>query len=141
MFIFGESKRVHIGTVSTPKLLGINWNPRLQWFHGKGESGLPHNCPKYRFIASLAIHNRRTTGDRMLGWNSNIDSACVLCQTHLETHNPMFFSCAYSQQVWINVAKRILPQDFSSEWNSIFNKISWVHQNRLRGLSSNIYLR
>lgn len=54
----------------------VTWHRGL-WFR--------HGTPKFRFCTWLAVHNRLTTGDRMLAWNSSIDGSCVLCNQHMET--------------------------------------------------------
>ncbi|XP_013624635.1 PREDICTED: uncharacterized protein LOC106330761 [Brassica oleracea var. oleracea] len=70
----------------------VNWHSNI-WF--------THSTPKYAFMVWLAMHNKLSTGDRMLLWNVGIDVICVLCQQQLETRDHLFFGCAYSQNFWL----------------------------------------
>ena len=63
----------------------VNWHESI-WFS--------YATPKYAFKAWLAMHNRLTTGDRMLVWNANIDASCTLCCQHIETRHHLFSSVA-----------------------------------------------
>lgn len=88
----------------------VNWHSSI-WFS--------YGTPKYVFMAWLAMHNRLTTGDRMLLWNVSIDASCVLCQQHLETRDHLFFSCNYSKEVWSGLAQGLLLSRFSDQWQGI----------------------
>ena len=90
----------------------VSWHSSI-WF--------PHTTPKYAFMAWLAVHNRLTTGDRMLLWNVGIEASCILCKQHLETSDHLFFSCSYSQEVWSGLVQRLLSSLFSDQWR----KESW----------------
>ena len=90
--------------------LHVSWHSSI-WF--------PYATPKYVFMAWLAMHNRLTTGNRMLLWNAGIDASCVLCQQHLETRDHLFFSCSYSEEVWSGLAHGLLPSLFSDQWQWI----------------------
>ncbi|XP_024014022.1 uncharacterized protein LOC112088099 [Eutrema salsugineum] len=56
------------------------------------------------------MHNRIATGDRILQWNANADATCPLCQ-HL------FFACEYSRLVWEPLAKDILKEKYTTDWD------------------------
>lgn len=88
----------------------VSWHASI-WF--------PYATPKYAFMAWLAMHNRLTTGDRMLLWNVGIDASCVLCQQHLETRDHLFFSCRYSREVWSGLAQGLLLSRFTDQWQGI----------------------
>lgn len=61
------------------------------------------NCiyiPKHGFILWLVLHQRFLTCDRLQSWSSvPIDRDCVLCKNAEESHQHLFFRCAYSRQV------------------------------------------
>lgn len=59
----------------------VTWHSSI-WF--------AHATLKYAFMASLAVLNRLTTGDRMLSWNRGIDATCILCTQQLETRDHLF---------------------------------------------------
>lgn len=88
----------------------VNWHSNI-WF--------THSTPKYAFMVWLAMHNKLSTGDRMLLWNVGIDVICVLCQQQLETRDHLFFGCAYSQNFWLWLVRCLLPSRFSDQWQDI----------------------
>jgi len=51
----------------------------LVWF--------PHAIPKQAFILWLTMHNRLSTGDRLLAWGK-----CVFCRNSIESRDHIFFS-------------------------------------------------
>lgn len=53
--------------------------------------------PKFAFLAWVAIHNRLSTGERMLRWGGNANTACSFCDEILETR--------YSAEVWGKLAR------------------------------------
>lgn len=63
--------------------------------------------PKATFIACLAIQNRITIKEKLIQWNVQVDSRCVLCQTHNEYVDHLFFACSYSAQIRRIVFQRI----------------------------------
>lgn len=67
-----------------------------------------HATPKYSFHIWTARLDRLSTCDRMLKWNPAIDPVCVLCKEEVETKNHMFFSCAYTSQVWQKLMRGLL---------------------------------
>lgn len=62
---------------------------------------------------------RLSTGDRMLSWNANVDSSCVLCSHPLETLTHLFFHCPYSLQIWEVLMKGVLLDQFTGDWGSL----------------------
>ncbi|XP_018480196.2 uncharacterized protein LOC108851288 [Raphanus sativus] len=95
--------------------LQVNWYSTV-WF--------PSSTPKYSFMVWIAMHNRLSTGEKMLLWNSGINPGCVLCQHQLETREHLFFECSYSQEIWQNLTHKILPSRFSSRWQDIRELLS-----------------
>ncbi|XP_024010635.1 uncharacterized protein LOC112086102 [Eutrema salsugineum] len=49
-------------------------SPKASWAKG---IWFRHHCPKYRFIAWLALHIRLTTRDHMQVWSPNIPMTCI----------------------------------------------------------------
>lgn len=88
----------------------VNWHTSV-WFS--------FSTPKYSFMVWLAIHNRLSTGDRMLLWGNIINPGCILCQHQLETREDLFFDCRYSNEIWFNLTRKIIPSRASSRWQDI----------------------
>ncbi|XP_020872075.1 uncharacterized protein LOC110226010 [Arabidopsis lyrata subsp. lyrata] len=90
--------------------------PKCEWAKGVW---FPQATTKYAFITWLAMHNRLATGDRMMKWNQQPNTACVLCQAPMETRNHLFFHCRYSKQVWGKLMKGILQNKYTTDWNQL----------------------
>lgn len=82
--------------------------------------------PRYSFITWLALQGRLPTKDRLRGWGLNVNADCVLCSAGNETHDHLFFNCAYSSAVWEAFASRIWP----SPPSGIIPISSWILQVR-----------
>ncbi|XP_024015844.1 uncharacterized protein LOC112089102 [Eutrema salsugineum] len=82
----------------TTRDLVRNSSPKVPWTKG---IWFTHHCPKFGFIAWLALLDRLSTGDRTHHWNANLSTVCVLCNHQLETCCHLFFSCPYSKQYTI----------------------------------------
>lgn len=80
----------------------VNWHTSV-WFS--------FSTPKYSFMVWLAIHNRLSTGDRMLLWGNIINPGCILCQHQLETREDLFFDCRYSNEIWFNLTRKSYPRE------------------------------
>ncbi|XP_013631555.1 uncharacterized protein LOC106428217 [Brassica napus] len=90
----------------------VNWHTGI-WFQ--------QATPKYAFCTWLALHNRLTTGDRMITWSSSIDPACIFCQHGIETRNHLFFECVFTAAVWTKLTRGLLGTHFSTNWDSILS--------------------
>lgn len=90
--------------------------PRCEWAKGVWCS---QATPKYSFLAWIVMHNRLSTGNRMLKWNKNITPSCTLCQHPLETRNHLFFTCSYSAQIWDSLTRGIMKTQYTTDWNRI----------------------
>ena len=88
--------------------------------------------PKFRFCSWLGLHNRLTTGDRMISWNLGIDGVCVLCQHHLETRDHLFFRCTYSSSLWSKLMRELMGNHYTDEWSSIIFFMSQSQLSRTR---------
>lgn len=55
--------------------------------------------PKHAFMLRLVFGNRLKMQDRMKYWDGNHNSVkgCLLCGQVIETHQHLFFECAYSK--------------------------------------------
>ncbi|KAK1424620.1 hypothetical protein QVD17_19953 [Tagetes erecta] len=68
----------------------INWY-NVVWF--------THCIPRHAFHAWLVCQNKLNTQDRMKKWNMNM-SCCPLCMRNIDSHEHLFFECAFANQVW-----------------------------------------
>ncbi|XP_062081240.1 uncharacterized protein LOC133786042 [Humulus lupulus] len=64
------------------------WNFTLIWDR--------MSSPKHKFIAWLALKKRLQTKDRLRRFGFNIDTCCVLCGQVTESHEHLFYGCAFS---------------------------------------------
>ncbi|KAG7590576.1 Reverse transcriptase zinc-binding domain [Arabidopsis suecica] len=62
------------------------------WFKGR--------IPKHAFIAWVNARHRLNTRDRLIGWGLAVPSLCLLCNTHDESRQHLFFDCCFSAEVW-----------------------------------------
>ncbi|KAF8093785.1 hypothetical protein N665_0378s0015 [Sinapis alba] len=90
----------------------VDWHTGV-WFQ--------HATPKYAFCTWLALHNKLTTGDRMVTWNSNIDPACIFCQHGIESRNHLFFECPYTNAIWTTLTRGLQGQHFTTDWDRIIH--------------------
>ncbi|KAG7589015.1 Reverse transcriptase zinc-binding domain [Arabidopsis suecica] len=104
----------------TWKLLRVE-QPICSWAKGVWFS---EATPKYAFITWLAMHDRLTTGVRMGKWNAQVDVSCKLCDEPVETRNHLFFRCSYSRQIWETLAKGLLQNRYTLEWDQLMLLIS-----------------
>ncbi|XP_013694239.1 uncharacterized protein LOC106398196 [Brassica napus] len=86
----------------------VNWHTGI-WFQ--------QATSKYAFCTWLALHNRLTTGDRMITWSSSIDPACIFCQHGIEIRNYLFFECVFTAAVWTKLTRGLLGTHFSTNWH------------------------
>lgn len=86
------------------------------WFH--------YATPKFAFLTWLAIQNRLATGDRMLSWSGNVNAVCSLCDENIETRDHLFFECRYSAEVWNNLTRGLMGEDYTNTWSNIVLMIS-----------------
>ncbi|KAG2327389.1 hypothetical protein Bca52824_010117 [Brassica carinata] len=75
----------------------VPWHKEF-WFSG--------GIPKHEFLTWLMTLNRCPTKDRMLQWGLQIDGSCLLCQSHSESRDHLFFSCSFSWDVWSSLLSR-----------------------------------
>ncbi|KAG7543595.1 Reverse transcriptase zinc-binding domain [Arabidopsis thaliana x Arabidopsis arenosa] len=83
-----------------------------------------YHTPKYSFLTWLVAKNRLSTGDRMIKWNIQANTKCMLCQEPMETRDHLFFKCPYALKVWTELAKGILKEKFSANWREVLKLTS-----------------
>jgi len=89
----------------------------------------------------LAVHNRLSTGDRMLQWNMGVAATCILCNNDLESRNHLFFSCPYAMEVWEPLAATIYNTSYSTDWQTIINTVSTNWHDRTAGFLARCLLQ
>ncbi|XP_020266294.1 uncharacterized protein LOC109841766 [Asparagus officinalis] len=76
--------------------------------------------PKHSFISWLAVLNKLLTKDRLMKRGlTNIGSCCLCSGAVLEDRNHLFFSCAYSSEVWNGIMCWLHFSWKSCEWDHI----------------------
>ena len=80
--------------------------------------------PKFSFILWIAMNGRLSTGERMRGWNVNVDTSCALCQEPMETMKHMFFECYYSAQIWETLVKGVMRDEYTWDWERLIRLLS-----------------
>ncbi|XP_022032480.1 uncharacterized protein LOC110933573 [Helianthus annuus] len=86
------------------------------------------NIPKHAFTCWLILKRKLWTQDRILQWNHKVTGSmnqmcCLLCYAGLESHEHLFFQCAYSKEVWNHVRSRVGMSSVQEQWEDI---ISWL---------------
>ena len=105
--------RLHDGTLSSFSVRNA-WNSfrvrdnEVEWFKLVWSS---YCIPRHAIHMWLVMRKRLLTQDRMRQWDvgSNIDLnllRCPLCKVQPDSHDHLFFECAYSSQVWIKVLNK-----------------------------------
>ncbi|XP_024011171.1 uncharacterized protein LOC112086470 [Eutrema salsugineum] len=96
--------------------------PKVDWYKGVW---FRHATPKYAFMTWLSVHDRLSTGDRMLQWTNvpPASHACVFCQLPVETRDHLFFSCGYSSQVWKALVYTLLGTRYTTVWADIMTLV------------------
>ena len=93
----------------------VPWH-KIVWFSA--------SIPKASFILWLAIKGKLKTQDRLIQSSSQL--SCLLCGSQMETHNHLFFSCSYTQEIWMSLLmKSEIPYTHHS-WNEW---VDWMTKN------------
>lgn len=90
--------------------------PQVPWCKGIWFSGM---TPKFAFIAWLAVHDRLSTGDRIIKWNLQADAQYLLCKNAMESRDHLFFLCPYTEVVWKGLLGKLLGTRYSNQWSRI----------------------
>ncbi|XP_074299616.1 uncharacterized protein LOC141630756 [Silene latifolia] len=93
-----------------PDMDKVTWYPWVlnQWI-----------IPKQAFLCWLIAHHRLTTQDRLLRMHIIQSNLCFLCGLHEESHEHLFFSCAFSQRCRDLIANWCLIELPSSVGDSV----------------------
>ncbi|CAA0382872.1 unnamed protein product [Arabidopsis thaliana] len=75
----------------------VDWYEAV-WFKGR--------IPKHAFITWLATRQRLNTRDRLISWGLHVPSLCLLCNSHDESIQHIFFDCSFSNEVWVFFTSR-----------------------------------
>lgn len=89
--------------------------------------------PRHSFLSWLFVLNRCPTKDRIIGWGLSTNGSCVLCNTADETRDHIFFSCAYSWNIWALLARRcgLSPE---RSWDLVMLQIGAIPRNSTKGI-------
>lgn len=72
----------------------------VRWYHWVW----PHvSIPKVSFICWMAILERLYTMDRVARFTGQVDATCCFSQRGAETHEHLFFQCAYAKELLIRI--------------------------------------
>ncbi|PWA58266.1 poly(ADP-ribose) polymerase [Artemisia annua] len=88
---------------------------KLVWFS--------QNIPRHAFIFWLAINHKLKTQDRVAVWQGFQDVNCSLCGNETESHQHVFFECAFSLELWSKF-KELIRMEFAP--NSLSDIIRFV---------------
>ncbi|GKA19305.1 hypothetical protein Tco_0699220 [Tanacetum coccineum] len=85
-----------------------------------------YSIPRHAIHMWLVMRKQLLTKDQMRKWDvgSNIDLnllRCPLCKMYPDSHDHLFFECAYSSQVWDQVLSTADVRFSSSRWSNIMN--------------------
>ncbi|GKA86411.1 RNA-directed DNA polymerase, eukaryota, reverse transcriptase zinc-binding domain protein [Tanacetum coccineum] len=97
-----------------------DWYP-LVWF--------AQNIPSHAFVTWLAIQERLMTQDKIKIWKPNEDLKCSLCNSCIDSHDHLFFTCEFSKEVW-NELQNMLNVRLSVRWNTIIREMVALPINR-----------
>lgn len=70
------------------------------------------------------MHNRLATGDIILQWNPQANAQCILCHSATETHEHLFFSCSFSEEIWKRLMQKLMGQSFSYLWTQVLDLLT-----------------
>ncbi|GKA51156.1 RNA-directed DNA polymerase, eukaryota, reverse transcriptase zinc-binding domain protein [Tanacetum coccineum] len=73
--------------------------------------------------------NCNDTKDKLLIWRPNDDLKCALCNKCPDTHNHLFFTCEFSNEIW-NELLRMLNVRLSRCWDKIINEVKALELNK-----------
>ncbi|XP_071699647.1 uncharacterized protein [Rutidosis leptorrhynchoides] len=95
-----------------PIMLNIPWF-KVVWF--------PQCISRHAFLLWLLVGERLKTHDRLKPWElrSNPVLICALCKQCMDSHDHLFFECAYSSNVWDKVLDKVRIPIGSYKWKSI----------------------
>ncbi|GJR96166.1 RNA-directed DNA polymerase, eukaryota, reverse transcriptase zinc-binding domain protein [Tanacetum coccineum] len=98
----------------------VDWYP-LVWF--------TQASPRHAFVTWLTIQQRLMTQDKLLIWRPNEDLKCALCNKCADSHNHLFFTCEFSNEVWNDLLK-LLNVRLSRQWDHIVSEMKTLPSNK-----------
>ncbi|XP_073307023.1 uncharacterized protein [Primulina huaijiensis] len=103
----------------------------------------PFILPKHKVTLWLMAHSKLLTRDRL---PFATDNSCVLCNSHLESINHLFFECSFSAAIWIEVRewlgmRKIMgsPAAILRAFRTCYRGNSMLSRMRITALASTIY--
>ncbi|XP_022030516.1 uncharacterized protein LOC110931430 [Helianthus annuus] len=86
------------------------------------------NIPRHSFHCWLIFRRKLWTQDRIRRWNCSISGSmnmlcCLLCQKGMDSHDHLFFECAYSTRVWDAIKETTCINNVQGKWEDI---MSWL---------------
>lgn len=87
--------------------------------------------PRYAFIHWVTMHDRLSTGSRMMKWSININPECVFCREPIETKEHLFLDCPYSAKIWEELTKGFLREFYTTQWQEIVSLLKDSTQQRI----------
>ncbi|GJY45563.1 reverse transcriptase domain, reverse transcriptase zinc-binding domain protein [Tanacetum coccineum] len=84
----------------------------------------PYGIPRHAIHLWLVMKKRLKTQDQLRQWDvgNDVDLSllrCPLCKSQQDSHEHLFFECAYSSSVWQNVLNVAGISGVSSQWEDI----------------------
>lgn len=86
--------------------------------------------PRQNFLSWLVVLDRCPTKDRLIRWGlPNVDPNYLLCNTHHESRNHLFFYCSFSATVWRAITDRCQFQS-PAGWEENLNSLIHLRGNK-----------
>ncbi|XP_019228711.1 PREDICTED: uncharacterized protein LOC109209820 [Nicotiana attenuata] len=63
------------------------------------------------------------TKDRLRKWGMQVNPECALCEKEMESHNHIFFTCSFSENVWSRILKWMNINHEPKSWDE---EIKWA---------------
>ncbi|GJX51883.1 RNA-directed DNA polymerase, eukaryota, reverse transcriptase zinc-binding domain protein [Tanacetum coccineum] len=79
--------------------------------------------PKHSFILWMVVQRRLLTHDRMKCWGCYDMMVYGLCMMGEESHDYLFFQCAYSKAIWLNLQGKMKCTIHAQSWKDIVDII------------------
>ncbi|XP_013739621.1 uncharacterized protein LOC125596752 [Brassica napus] len=81
--------------------------PRQQKKEWAGKVWFKGHIPSHAFMMWVAQLDRLPTRSRLASWGLQIDTCCCVCNNYHETRDHIFLRCAYAEQIWKIVIRRL----------------------------------
>ncbi|XP_074283565.1 uncharacterized protein LOC141608112 [Silene latifolia] len=83
--------------------------------------------PKHRICAILAASKHLPMVDLLISRGLLLINRCVLCQAAAESHDHLFFSCTFSQEVWNALLQWM---HLCSRSDNLWTELHWMAQTK-----------